>query len=150
MGDVGPGADVRDTGHQSIDVAVDAVEGRHLSGNPCDGKPLLGSGEMEKAMGKQPSMALAHDLAKIGDLADLPKQPNRAWMSGQFANIRAAREGLQGAVVVRFAGLDETRYGRALVEALQQRRDRSEFQPVVAPIQTRQRLKAMRFDRFDD
>ena len=71
-------------------------------------------------MGKQPSMALAHDLAKIGDLAHLPKQPNCTWMSGQFANIRVPREGLQRAVVVRFAGLNETRYGWPLVEALQQ------------------------------
>ena len=95
-----------DAGHQSVDVAVDTVKARHLAGNPCDRKPLLGSGEVEKAMRKQPSMALAHDFAKIGDLADLPKQPDGTWMSGQCANIRVAREGLQGAVVVRFAGLD--------------------------------------------
>src|SRR5271163_2904528 len=110
MGDVGPGADVRDAGHQSVDVAIDTVEARHLPGNPCDGKPGIGSGEVNEAMGKQPSMALAHDLAKIGDLADLPKQANRTWMSGQFTDIRVTRERLQDAVVVRFAGLDETRY----------------------------------------
>src|SRR5438270_13141277 len=110
MGDVGPGADVRDAGHQSVDVAIDTVEARHLPGNPSDGKPLLGSGEVKEAVGKQPSMALAHDLAKIGDLADLPKEPDRTWMRGQSADIRVAREGLQGAVVVRLAGLDEARY----------------------------------------
>src|SRR5277367_3857055 len=108
MGDVGPGADVRDARHQSVDVAIDTVEARHLPGNPCDGKPLLGPGEVKEAMGKQPSMAFAHDLAKIGDLADLPKHSNRARMSGQLADIRVARKSLQGAVVVRFAGLDET------------------------------------------
>jgi hypothetical protein len=100
---------MRDAGHQSVDVAIDTVEARHLPGNPCYGKPLVGSGEVKEAMGKQPSMALAHHLAKIGDLADLPKQPDRTWMSGQFADIRITREGLQGTVVVRFAGLDETR-----------------------------------------
>src|SRR3984893_10319369 len=104
MGDVGPGADVRYAGHQSIDVDIDTVEPRHPPGNPGDGKPLLGSGEVKKAVGKQPRMALAHDLAKIGDLADLPKQPDRTRMSGQFANIRVPRAGLQGTVVVRFAG----------------------------------------------
>src|ERR1700751_6312707 len=109
MGDVGPGADVRDAGHQSVDIAIDTVEARHLPGNPSDWKPRLGAGEVKEAMGKQPSMALAHNLPKIGDLADFPKQPDRTWMGGQFADIRITREGLQGTVVIRFAGLDETR-----------------------------------------
>src|SRR6516162_5548242 len=53
-------------------------------------------------------------------------------------------------MVVGFASLDQTGGRRALVEALQQRPDRLETQPRVAPVQPCERIESVGFDRLDD
>ena len=75
MGDVGPGAGVGDAHHQGVDVAIDAVEIGHLPGDPGGRQPFFRAGKMSEDMGEQPRVAVAHNLAEIGDLADFPKEP---------------------------------------------------------------------------
>ena len=71
-------------------------------------------------------------------------------MAGEVGDFAIAGERLQRAVVVGFAGLDQPRQRRPLVEAFEQRANRIEAQPGIAPIEPGQRIEAMRFDRLDD
>ena len=83
--------------HQRVDVAVAAVEPRHLVRHPIGRQARRRRGEMAIDLRQEPRMGLAHHLAEIGDLADLPQQPHRAGllarstMSGACASARSAR-----------------------------------------------------------
>ena len=114
------------------------------------GRRSLRPREMHEAMRQKPRMAVAHDLAEIGDLADFPEQPHRAGIGREIDDIGVARQQLQRAVVVGVAHLYETRRRRPFVEAVQQRADRVEAQIAVAPRNPGQRLEAVLLDRRDD
>ena len=101
-------------------------------------------------MRQKPRVAVAHHLAEIGDLADLPEQPHRAGIGRQHRDFGIARQQLQRPVVVGVAHLHQARRRRPLVEALQQRADRIEAQIAVAPGNPGQRLEAVLLDRRDD
>ena len=84
-------------------------------------------------MRQKPCVAVAHDLAEIGDLADFPEQPHRGGIGRQRGHLGVARQQLQRAMVIGVAHLHQARRGRPLVEALQQGADRIEAQPRVPP-----------------
>ena len=90
MGDVCPSADVRDTRHQSIDVAIDAIEMSHLFCDPIGRQSFFRSGQMEEAMGEQPRVAFGHYLAEIRYLTHFPKEPHCAGMPGELGDILVA------------------------------------------------------------
>src|SRR5215472_15774317 len=71
-------------------------------------------------------------------------------MYRQVDHFLIAGEYSQGAMVVGFAGLDQTGDRWALVKAFQQCPDRLETQPRVAPVQAGERIEAVRLDRLDD
>src|SRR5215471_4728544 len=71
-------------------------------------------------------------------------------MSRERGDLWVARERLQRPVIVGFASLNQAGQRRLLVEAFQQRGNRVKTQLDVAPVQPRQRIEAMGFDRFDD
>ena len=56
---------------------------------------LARSREMDEAMRQKPRMAVAHHLAEIGDLADLPEQPHRAGIGREADDLGIARQQLQ-------------------------------------------------------
>ena len=150
MGHVGPGADMGDPHHQRVDIAVEPVELRHLAADPGARQPPFRPGELDEAMRQEPGMAVAHYLAEIRDLADLPEQPDRAGMGRQRGYLGVARQQLERAVVVGVARLDQPGPRRPLVEAAQQGPDRPELQPGIAPGQAGQRVKPVLFDRGDE
>jgi len=84
-------------------------------------------------MREKPGMAVAHHLAEIGDLADLPQQADRPGIGGQLHHLGIAGQQLQGAVIIGVARLHETGRGWPLVEAFQQCPDRLKMQAGVAP-----------------
>src|ERR1700730_14995051 len=145
-----PGADVRDARHQCVDIAADAIEIRHLASDPCRRELLGAAGEMDEALAEQTRVAVAQNLAEIGYLTHFPQHADRAGMNGELCNFRFAREYLQSAVIVSLTRPNQSGNGRPLVEALQQCSNRFEAEPRVAPIQPRQRIKAVGLDRLDD
>ena len=75
--------------------------------------------------------------------------PRRGW-SASAATSALRASACKAPVVVGVAHLDEARRRRPLVEALQQRADRVEAQPRVAPVEPGQRIEAVVLDRLDD
>src|SRR3546814_75761 len=72
--DVGPGAHMRDTLRQLIDITVNAVEARDLVRDPVVRQPALDEEPIE--LRQKPDMRIGHQLAEIRHLADLPQQRN--------------------------------------------------------------------------
>ena len=64
VGDVRPGADVREPGDQGVDVAVDALQAHHLIGDPVDRQPAA-AGELDEDGLQQVEMRIGQRLAKI-------------------------------------------------------------------------------------
>ena len=78
---------MRDARHQRIDIAADAIEVRHLAGDPCRREPLLRAREMDEALARESRMAVAQYLAEIGNLTHFPQQTDRAGMNGQRGDL---------------------------------------------------------------
>ena len=72
MGDICPGTDVCDARHQRIDIAADAIEVRHLTGDPCRREPLLRAREMDVALAEEARVAVTQYLAEIRNLTHFP------------------------------------------------------------------------------
>ncbi len=52
MGDIGPGADMGDAGHQRVDIALGMVQARHLGRHPIGGQALGAGREMAENLGQ--------------------------------------------------------------------------------------------------
>ena len=113
MGDIGPGPDMGDARHQRIDIAVVAVEPGDMARDPIGGQPPLRRGQMAEDLAQQPRMGIAHHLAEIRDLADLPEQAHRRRPADAAQDLRILAELGEGLLVVRLAGPEQDRVGRA-------------------------------------
>src|SRR5207245_1525991 len=71
--DICPGTDVRDARHQRIDIAADAIEVRHLPGDPCRRELLLGARKMDEALAQESRMAVSQYLTEIRNLTHFPQ-----------------------------------------------------------------------------
>jgi hypothetical protein len=116
---VGPGGGLGDARHQGVDVAVEAVELRHLGADPLSRQPLVRSRDMQKALREKPRVGVAHHLAEVGDLADLPQQADCAGARSERHHVGVARQQLQRPMVVCVAHLHEAVRGRPFIECAQ-------------------------------
>ena len=89
--DIGPGADMGDAGDQRVDVAVDAVEPRDLAADPIGRQRRPRPVRWRKICASSRGWRVAHDLAEIRDLADVPQQPHRSAGLARGRRSRASR-----------------------------------------------------------
>ena len=95
-------------------------------------------------------MRLRRHFSEIGNLADVPQQFHRRGRVRQFFDRFVAQQLLQNQLVVGFARANQPRKRRAFAQAVQQSVRRCRFDVVIAPIQPRQRFKAVFLDSVDD
>ena len=145
VGDVRPGADVREPGDQGVD-AVDALQAGTIDRRPVDRQPAA-VGELDEDGLQQVEMRIGQRLAKIRDLAHRPQEPH-----GQCRRGRARAGGgehLQTDVIERVAGAQQAARGRLGIQRLQQVLERGEVERGIAPAQLLERREIVTFDRFD-
>ena len=110
-------------GIERVDIAVRRGRVARLGRDPIVGQPLLGPGEMAEDLAQQPGMGVAHDLAEVGDLADLPQEPHGAPGPSRARAISGSRASAASAsMVVGLARPAQAGPGGGALEALQQRR----------------------------
>ena len=149
MGNVGPGADMGDAGHQGIDVALGMIQARDLRCHPVGRQAPRMRGQIAENLGQQLGVGIAHHLAEIGHLADLPEQAHGGRPTHAAHDLRVAFQGGQGQLIVRLARADEGTVGRAAFQALSQRGDGMKVERAAAPAQGGNGIEAMIFDGID-
>ena len=151
MRDVGPGADMGDARHQRIDIAVEPVELRHLAADPGGSAGARsGPARWTKQCARNRAWLSLITLRKSG-----------IWQTSQSSRTapglvaRPMTSALRDSSCnARWSSASRTctrpGAGGRSSRLLQQRADRVEAQPRVAPRKPGQRLEAMLLDRRDD
>ena len=137
---------MRDALRQRIDVAVGAVEPRHLARDPILRQTSRRPYQIAEDARQQARMRFRQRLAKIGHLADLPQEPDRRLPLRQRRDLRIARQGAQRQMVVGFARAHQLRIVGPPFQAGQERAGRAEVERRVAPLQGFQRREAVLLD----
>ena len=124
--------------HQRVDVAVVAVEPRHLVRDPVGRQARRRPGEMAIDLRQEPRMGVAHHLAEVGDLADLPEQPHRAAVGGALGDLGrcAPARGAPDDRRPRAPAPGPAARGRSS-RLLSSAADRAEIEPRIAPEEPR-------------
>ena len=148
IGDIGPGADMRDAAGQLVDVALDAIQAIDLFGDPVVRQ--VSPGQMLEQLGQQLGMGVGHQLAEIRHLADLPEQHHPVAAVGQGDDLGVAREMAERQLVLALLLADEAGDRRPALEAVEQALDAAEIEIGAAPHQVGQRIEAVVLHRLDD
>ena len=149
VGDKGPGADVRQTSRQHIDIAVDAIRQGDLAGKPiirnhafCNEESIERDDEIT-VLGRR-------YLAEVGNLADIPQQFHPVTRGGGIGYVPVTQGIFERALIVGGQGARQTvAVGRG-VERFPEAGHRGEIQVAVAPLKHPDRFEIMGFDGFDD
>ena len=129
MGNVGPGADVRDAGDQGVDIAVHPVEAGHHARHPVAGQPAVALHEVLEDAAEQPGVGVGHDFLVVGNAADIPQQMNGVGGCRQAGDFVIAGQGFKGEQVVGVVGAAQTRPRRRLIKAPNQAGEGLELEP---------------------
>ncbi len=148
VGDVGPGPDVGQARDQGVDVAIGALEARHLVGDPVGRQPAA-VGELAEHGRQEVQMRLIQGLAEVRDLADRPQQAHAGRRRRALAHLRPAAQHLQADVVEGVAGALQAGEGRRRVERGEQALERAEVERGAAPAQLPERREVVTLDRLD-
>src|SRR5690606_19878561 len=87
IADVRPRADERDPGHQYVNVAVGRVDSGDPLGHPARIQAPARAGQLLVDLAEQVDVTVEQQLAKVGDLADLPQQLDRLATDRAGANL---------------------------------------------------------------
>ena len=146
VGDKRPGADVRDTVGERIDVAIGAVRELDLLGEPILGD-ALGAGAQELVeRADQLGVVVGRDLAVVGNLADLPQPQNGGGRGGEIGDLAVGGDRLQCQHVVGHAGAYQPLLARHLAQAVAQAVERLEIEVTVAPLQHAHAVEVVRLE----
>ncbi len=100
MRDVRPGPDPRHAREQGLDVAVGALERRHVARDPVGGDARAGAGQVLEQRRLQLHVIVELQLPVVGHLADLPQQRHAFGAVGARGDLVAARELVQRLLIL--------------------------------------------------
>jgi hypothetical protein len=145
---------VGDAGHQGVDVALRPVDAGDLPGHPVVGQRAVaaagdGARQQLEDLAQQPRVRIGHHLAEVGDLADLPQQPQALRVARAIDHLVIVREGGQGHLVVGLASAVQPGHVRPPLEALEQQGRAAEIELDAAPVGGADGIEAVALDRLD-
>ena len=147
-GNVAPGADTREPGHQRIKVTL----GIGGIGDLCR-QPIFRQRAVFRHVAENPAtelrVAVIGQLAEIRHLAGFPQRAHPAAAGGEAADIALTRQHVERDMVRRVMALGQASGGRRRGQAVQQRIHACEVEIGVAPGQGLQRLELMALDLLD-
>ena len=125
---------------QGVDVAVGAVDHRHVAREPIGRHGAVAHEEaVERA--DEIGMARRRHLAVIGHLADLPQTLDGGLRAREGADVVLARDDLERGEVLRHGRAHEPVLARLLGEAVAQLRQGREIEVRIAPLQHAQGIE---------
>ena len=99
MGDVRPGADEREPRQQVVDVAAGPVEAADALREPVGREPARPTRQLAEDVAEQRRVVLEHELPVVGNLADVPQEPDARLVPRAVADDGVEGEAAQGVVV---------------------------------------------------
>ena len=144
--DIGPGADEGQPFRQRIDVAFGSVDAVYLPRQPLGRDAALPLDELEDALAER-GVLIGRNLAEIGDLADIPQQPDVRPALHPVVHLRQAPEGFQRQEVVGLTRALQFLVPRTFLQRGDQPFRMTEIELRIAPLQSADRREAVVFDR---
>ncbi|VUD70701.1 hypothetical protein MET9862_01274 [Methylobacterium symbioticum] len=145
-----PGAPLRDAPRQGVDVAVGAVDHRHMLGEPCVGDASGQPPHQEAVeLGDEIGMHLRVHLAVIRHAADIPETAHRGRPAGEVADVVLLHQDLERLLILAHGRAGEPRLVRMLVEARLQGLQRIEDEIGIAPLQDAHRVEIVALQALD-
>ena len=146
----GPGAPLGDALGQGVDVAVGAVDHRHVAGEPIVGDAARHAAHEEAVeLRHEVGMGLRMDLAVVRHPAGVPQAPDRRRPLRHVADVVLAHQDFEGLLVLAHGGAGQALLVRMLVEARLQLFQRGEIEIGIAPLQHAHGLEIVRLQRLD-
>ncbi len=149
IGHIGQGPHPGQARRQGVDIAVQPVQALELALDPVVGQAPVALRQMLEDGPNEARMILPRGLAEIGGLAHLPQLDQVGPVAAAADDDLVARQVAQRALVQALFRQFEASKGRRRREVAQQALQGLEFQPGVAPLRRRNRIKGVVFDRGD-
>ena len=148
VGNIRPCPNMGDTGHQGINIAIDAIELRDLRRDPVDRQAVAVCQFTENPRQKA-GMNIRHSLSEIGNLADIPQQTNHIRRRCPVSDITVTQKLGQGDLVIGITGAHQFRSVRGAFKRFLQAHTGPVIQIGIAPENPGQWRKFMIFNGVD-
>ena len=133
VGDVRPSADEREPHQQVVDVSFDPVETTDALGHPVGREPARRPRQRAEDVAEQRRVVFQHQLPVVGDLADVPQQPDAGLVLRAVAHRRVEGQRAQRVEVGAPPGKPQPGPGRPPVQRGGEGVEAGEVELAVAP-----------------
>ena len=144
-----PRSDVGDARGERIYISIGPVSESNLFGKPVFLNVMVARHQEFEECYHQLMMALARNLAIIGNLANIPQFGNRARARAHIADFAVARGSIECGQIVGRARAGQALLARDFAQAFMQAIERAEVELAVAPLQNPDALEVVRFQPLD-
>ena len=137
-----------DPGHQRIYITIYTVELRNLRRHPV-GRQVVAVGQFREYPRQKTGMHIGHGFAEIGNLADIPQQPDDIGGRCPVCDRAVAQKVTEGDLVVGIPGAHQLGARRRHFERFLQPEPRPEIEVGIPPVDPFEGIERVILDRRD-